>query len=84
MSEKVYGCAVNLVTEDISYKILENDFWLFFENKEKAKEVVCNTEFGEKYEYPTRAILCDIYKNDDSIYITSSEFSKNEVYHFSY
>lgn len=81
----VFNCAVNLVTEYLSYDIEDDtNFWLFFENEEIAKKTVCNVEFGEKYEYPTKAIFCDIVQNSDGNYITASDFADNETYYFQY
>ena len=79
-----FKCAVNLVVDIPSLDIYENEFWLFFETEEEAKQVVCNKKFGRKHNYPTYAIFCDIIINDDGIYITDSSYMKNEVYYFDY
>lgn len=70
-------CAVELVDH-----CGDGGFWLFFKDRETAKEIVLNSSFQEKYEYPIKATFCNICMNDSGIPVTCSDFDTSEVYYF--
>lgn len=77
MSKEYAGCAVELVDN-----AGDRGFWLFFKDKETAKQIVCTQSFYENYEYPIKATFCNICMNDDNIPIACSDFHSSEVYYF--